>query len=57
MYIKMKYSNHLVLFFDHWIHSVAFYMTKEWERATCENIVGEHDHFSLPDKGMGEDNL
>ncbi|KAH9565885.1 hypothetical protein CY35_04G101000 [Sphagnum magellanicum] len=57
MYIKMKYSNHLVLFFDHWIHSIAFYMTKEWERTTCENIVGEDDHFSLPDKGMGEDNL
>jgi hypothetical protein len=49
MYIKMKYSNHLVLFFDHWIHSIAFYMTKKWERTTCENIVGEDDHFSLPE--------
>ncbi len=24
-------------------------LTKEWERTTCENIVGEDDHFSLPE--------
>ncbi len=51
VYMKMKYSNYLVLFFDHWIHSIAFYQTKKWERTTCENIVGEDDHFSLP-KGV-----
>ncbi len=49
MYMKMKYSNYLVLFFDHWIHSIAFYQTKKWERTTCESIDGEDDHFSLPE--------
>ncbi|CAM6072792.1 unnamed protein product [Sphagnum tenellum] len=49
VYMKMKYSNYLVLFFDHWIHSIAFYQTKKWERTTCESIVGEDDHFSLPE--------
>jgi len=47
--MKMKYSNYLVLFFDHWIHSIAFYQTKKWERTTCESIDGEDDHFSLPE--------